>query len=347
MVEDYKKFISHEDLASWLDQLAREKTLIAPCEVSGAILYKVVTSNQQIAWEFTRPLMSVKEAFFPHTDRLLTIEKTGQEIRLTETLPEEEQVIFGVRSCDGRGLLALDAMFIDQEPADPYYVRRRRNTTLVGLVCQSMGSTCFCTSLGGSLNDPSGMDVMMSRTDGGYLIRAITEKGLRLLARTPYLEEATGALLQSRDHSPDYLQPVIYDLKSVEWSEHFDEDFWEGMAERCLSCRICAYVCPTCRCFTIRDETLPKLANSRMYERVRCWDSCASTAYRRVAGGHNPRPAKVERLRNRFLCKFYYYPQQYDMEMRTACTGCGRCIELCPVNIDIAEVLRHLMEVRG
>mgnify|MGYP001094651730 CR=1 FL=1 len=42
------------------------------------------------------------------------------------------------------------------------------------------------------------------------------------------------------------------------------------------------------------------------------------------------------RLRNRFYCKFYYYPQQYGP---IACTGCGRCVESCPVNVDITEVL--------
>ena len=49
----------------------------------------------------------------------------------------------------------------------------------------------------------------------------------------------------------------------------------------------------------------------------------------------------MQRLRNRFFCKFHYYPQQYGP---AACTGCGRCIDVCPVNIDITEVLTHLVE---
>jgi L-lactate utilization protein LutB len=76
-----------------------------------------------------------------------------------------------------------------------------------------------------------------------------------------------------------------------------------------------------------------------MAERIRCWDTCTSEAYRQIAGGHNPRATKGQRLRNRFLCKFYYYPQQYGP---MACTGCGRCVELCPVNIDITEVIQHM-----
>jgi L-lactate utilization protein LutB len=92
----------------------------------------------------------------------------------------------------------------------------------------------------------------------------------------------------------------------------------------------------------VRDEALPASNGGRDYERIRCWDSCAGEVYRRIAGGHNPREAKGERLRNRFLCKFYYFSEQYGP---TACTGCGRCIQSCPVNIDITEVLRHVAEV--
>jgi ferredoxin len=45
---------------------------------------------------------------------------------------------------------------------------------------------------------------------------------------------------------------------------------------------------------------------------------------------------KNQRLRNRFYCKFYYFPQHYGP---VSCTGCGRCIDACPVNVDITEVL--------
>jgi ferredoxin len=55
-----------------------------------------------------------------------------------------------------------------------------------------------------------------------------------------------------------------------------------------------------------------------------------------VAGGHNPRALKGQRLRNRFFCKFYYVPEDYGVP---GCVGCGRCIEVCPVNIDIVEML--------
>jgi len=55
-----------------------------------------------------------------------------------------------------------------------------------------------------------------------------------------------------------------------------------------------------------------------------------------------PRAEKGERLRNRFMCKFYYYPEQYESAQAAACTGCGRCVDACPVNVDITEVMMEI-----
>jgi ferredoxin len=72
--------------------------------------------------------------------------------------------------------------------------------------------------------------------------------------------------------------------------------------------------------------------------------------YRRIAGGHNPRQSKAERLRNRFFCKFCYYPQMTGDAQTlgpVACVGCGRCIAKCPVNVDLVEVLNDLSSMQA
>jgi sulfhydrogenase subunit beta (sulfur reductase) len=346
------KLTTHEELSSWLDSLAEALNLIAPRTVDGMPLYRPVQHSQEVLWDFTRPALSVKEAFFPATERLLTIEKGNGQIRLIESLPEETRVVFGVRPCDARGVKILDALFT-AAPGDPYYARRRANTTLVGLACREMGPTCFCTSMGGSPDDDSNMDVMLYPIEEGYLVQAVTRKGQALLENYA---------LQSRELSPGqaerkaafvYEQAERYPLpERSAWTAQFEDAYWDQIAERCLSCRICAYVCPTCRCFDMRDEALsearpnalPSGIGSSQFERIRCWDSCTGEAYRRIAGGHNPRAEKGQRLRNRFLCKFDYYPRQYALGT-AACTGCGRCIDACPVNIDITEVMQHITEV--
>jgi ferredoxin len=94
----------------------------------------------------------------------------------------------------------------------------------------------------------------------------------------------------------------------------------------------------------VRDEALPSDDGTERFERLRCWDACTSPAYRRIAGGHDPRSEKGQRLRNRFFCKFYVYPERLGL---LGCTGCGRCIDACPVNIDITEVLAAVHAVQG
>ena len=148
------KRISKPDLVACLDQMAQNGGLIAPHSVDGVLLYRPVHQAGDIVWEYIRPVLSIKEFFFPPTERLLRIDKSGNEFRITETLPDDKLVIFGVRPCDARGLLALDALFLDSEPADVYYARRRQNTTLIGLACEFPGPTCFCTRTGGDLDDP-------------------------------------------------------------------------------------------------------------------------------------------------------------------------------------------------
>ena len=328
--------ISQENLANWLDELAQQQTLIAPKEVASVLLYQQVRDSSDVVWEYIRPVMSIKDAFFPATERLLSIEKNGQGVKLKEFRPDDQQILFGVRPCDARGLLALDALFIDNEPPDIYYAQRRENTTIIGMACTEMADTCFCTSTGGAPDDTTGMDVMVYPVEGGYQVRALTEKGenvVRLLG----VSELNDLIYNPLTPNPIYSVP-----EKDAWPAQFDNTFWDEMAERCLSCRICAYVCPTCRCFDVRDEPILTGNDSKQFERIRCWDSCAGTTYRQIAGGHNPRAAKGERLRNRFMCKFYYYPEQYGP---TACTGCGRCVDACPVNIDITEVIQHLTEV--
>jgi len=119
----------------------------------------------------------------------------------------------------------------------------------------------------------------------------------------------------------------------------FDSPYWSRLADRCVHCNLCAYVCPTCYCFDIRDyESKGKI------ERVRSWESCQSPGFTRQAGGYNPRASKEARLRQRFYHKLLYFPEDFGA---IACVGCGRCVQVCPVNIDIREVISDIQKIGG
>ena len=322
--------LTRDALIDWLDHLADETTLIAPRTLEGIVLYRPVESSDEITFDYTRPKMSPKEAVFPATERMLSIEKQGDDVALLETGLDKEQIIFGLRPCDAHGFTVLDGVFLEKEPVEWNYARRREVTTLIGLACPEMWDGCFCTSMGGAPDDASHMDVLLTEVDGGYAVEAVTENGKAL---TAHLEFAEG---DGTVPSPSVHQEMVPVLPPESWPAHFGARYWDRLAERCISCRLCAYVCPTCRCFDVRDEVAQRRTNYAQYDRLRCWDSCTGANYRAIAGGHNPRALKGQRLRNRFFCKFNYMHEDYGV---TGCVGCGRCIEVCPVNIDIAEML--------
>jgi ferredoxin len=334
------KTTSRTNLAAWLDDLTERATLIAPTRVEGDVMYSPVSSSAEVIFDFERTTLSPKTFFLPDTQVILEMEKKGKEVVLTEPALDRQQVLFGLRPCDALGLRALDALLLDRPPPDTYYAGRRENTVLVGLACPRLWDGCFCTSLGSGPDDASAVDIMLHEENGEYLVQVVTDKGANLLEGLEAEESDRAA------PAPEVVVGQVPVLPPEAWGARFDEVYWQRLGERCLSCHACTYVCPTCRCFDVRDETLAADAGYARMERLRAWDSCMASAYRRIAGGHNPRPAKAQRLRNRYYCKFCYSPLDFGV---VACVGCGRCIEVCPVGIDITEMLEDVahLEVGG
>lgn len=326
--------IKKQELIKWVGLIGEDHNLIAPIKKDGVLLYQQIQSPEDIVWNDHKPVNSIKDVFFPQTEVIAEMSSNGQGFDLHEVISDEKTILLNVRPCDSRGMLCLNQMFINAFPPDIYYSARRKNAVVIGLACEKLGENCFCTSMGGGPNDSSGMDVMLTAVDDGFIVEVLTAKGQGIVHNL--------ALVAKELELP--ANPELAPINNPDEAllkQSFHAKVWSEQAERCLSCRICAYVCPTCRCFDVRDQQLANSNGEKKISRIRCWDSCAGEAYRKIAGGHNPRAVKSDRLRNRVMCKYYYYPQQYGM---TACVGCGRCIDSCPVHIDITEILYELQE---
>ena len=336
--------IRRERIGKWLSAL-KDYTIFAPAEERDVTRFVRIDGPYDMIPLSGRTSVPPKEILFPETQCMFRF-TTGRDASIHGP-PElaEKTIIFGISPCDARAFTLLDRVFDGDDPKDPYYLERRRNTVLVGLGCSSPSANCFCTSLGGGPFSKDELDILLTDLGDRYYADVVTERGRELVeehsrlfdACTPKdaaererrVEEAEKALKRKMDTGdlPDRLD------------KGFDSDIWGRLAMKCLGCRACTFLCPTCHCFDIQDEV-----RARQGRRVRVWDSCMVPEYSLHASGHNPRPARMNRLRNRVYHKFKYFPDNFDT---WGCVGCGRCIDICPVNMDIITIIESVAEVEN
>lgn len=338
-----KAFIlSEEKRGEFLERL-RKYRLYAQIEAEGVILYEPATDPEKVVWGLRSATRPPKEALFPQTETLF---KFWQSARRTEIVSGEEDgelVIFGLSPCEAKAFQILDCVF-EGEYQDPYYLKKRERTTLVGLACNEPGGNCFCTSLDGGPSDKTGLDVLLTDLGDGYYVEVITEKGEKLVDESlDLLAPAEAADGERKERVAEEAERRIkrsIDLSGVpeELASVFEDGLWDRITMKCLGCGICTYLCPTCHCFDIQDEMM-----ATQSRRARVWDSCMFEEYTLQASGVNPRPTRKARFRNRVYHKYKYFVDNFGV---IACVGCGRCIDHCPVNMDIIDVLSEVKEVQ-
>ncbi|NIA07829.1 MAG: 4Fe-4S ferredoxin [Actinobacteria bacterium] len=340
------RIISREDLPKWLDQMLGTFTVVAPTRQDDYTNFGVITSGNQADFDAVNTRMSPKQIFFPKTERLFGFATDRQQVKLDDT-PQQitPQVLFGVRPCDARSIAMLDKVFDTDVYRDQQYVSRRKATTIVSLACKQLAPSCFCTRLGSNPADMAGSDLLIIELpEDRFAIGTLTPKGADLLTAADLPAQATAQDAQAFDKAVRIAQdttvkPIDSDKLAAKLARIFDSAFWDRWHDRCLGCGTCTYLCPTCHCFDIADE-----AKNNTGQRVRNWDSCMFDLFTLHASGHNPRPSQRQHLRQRVMHKFSYTVDRYGQAF---CVGCGRCVNRCPVNIDIREILDELEDYQG
>lgn len=282
------------------------------------------------------PKTSIKTFFMPQPEVLARFSVNSKDAQAFVLKAPDAQsprrVLLNIRPCDARSV-ALNAMpYAD----DPYFQGLLARTVIVGRPCSETCATCFCERVGGSPQGTEGMDVVLREVEDGFSLEALTQKGMAFLEET--CRDVQGFEPgQVSEKSRSELPAIAKEMQRKDLLGLYNAPFWSQVAEPCINCGACTFLCPTCYCFDIQDEVF---GNKGV--RLRYWDSCMFPLFTLHASGHNPRGQKVQRVRNRFMHKFKYFPDRFGP---VSCVGCGRCVKDCPVNIDIREVISLMQAV--
>lgn len=250
------------------------------------------------------------------------------------------RVLFGLHPCDIHALSIMDGFF-QKYYIDPYYMEKRLKTVIIGFSCIP-DEHCFCHATNTDSVE-EGFDLFFTDLEDFYLIWVGSSFGDDITRTCPeIIDEGVGRndlkryIAWQKNRQTQFVMDIdltaIPDIMELSHDRHI----WEEEGDKCLSCGACTIVCPTCPCYNVVDELELGKSNG---ERIRQWDSCLFHEYSMVAGGHNFRESRAERLKLRFTHKLQAFVGQFG---KPACVGCGRCIATCPVDIDIQTIVKKL-----
>ncbi len=283
---------------------------------------------------------SWKKYLFPASLKLWSASK-ADDGSLTIGRSQEEPpryAFIGVRACELAAIRVQDRVFSGGKHVDGDYTARRARAFIVAVNCGVAAETCFCVSMGTGPGVDSGFDIsiteLMEGDSSKYISEAGSEEGAKFLdqlhaetaseeharAATEVVEKTAASITRTLD--TDGIKQVLYEGR--------EDERWDDVASRCLSCTNCTMVCPTCFCTSVTETSDLEMSE---FEHTRHWDSCFSVDFTYVAGGV-VRDSTRSRYRQWLTHKLGSWIDQFGT---SGCVGCGRCIAWCPVGIDITE----------
>ena len=323
------------------------KTFVKKLAQDGSVFYPILEDDKTHLVKFVedkdfepnfekiRTTENIKHFFFPTRD---VVAKFPKDSKAKTT----KQYLFGIKSCDLKGIDVYDRVFVKTEPVDPMYEKRRENTVIISADCPEPEDCCFCSLVGIDPYATGICDINVTQTSTGLVCETFTKRGEDIIKKHEDLFEDAGT--EETKEREKIRKGAVKSLGKINekpfkenLGERIDKAGKEVMREAhadCVECFACLHACPTCYCFLLSDYK-----KGKDIERIRTWDACYYAAYARVGGGANPRSDLMERFWNRFLCKFNYF---HEYEGLYACSGCGRCYRGCSAKIDIREILWKL-----
>jgi sulfhydrogenase subunit beta (sulfur reductase) len=330
--------LKKENLGAFLQRIRKRGELWGPRKKGEVYIYDRIDDLKGLVTEPVSTFLPIKKLFVPQHFHMLRFDtKACEEIHPSF----EHRIIYGVPACEIHSLLILDRIF-GYKYRDPYYCERREKSTIIALSC-APSTYCLCKSARTHVIE-EGFDLAITDLDDWYLVWVGTSKGDDLIRLAPGLfderitEKDIKKFISWREkRNTEFAESIDFILMPDLMDLNYSSPIWDEFAEKCLSCGACTMVCPTCNCYDVRDEI--ELGTNGV-DRTRHWDSCMLKEYSMVAEGFNFREAKASRLKLWYTHKLQSFTGAYK---KYSCVGCGRCIQTCPVDINVLTVAKALI----
>jgi len=340
--------ISKDNLAALVDSLRRSgMRVVAPVSRTAFTEFAEIVALDEADFSQVNTRSSIKQFLFPATEPILSysLEQSNVKLECEEPPEPRKTVIIGSRPCDAASLPILDKLF-SWDCEDRFYLNRRSATVVISIACTDCDDCCFCTAIGLGPDSKQGSDLLLVPGESGcYNAEPCTERGAELVKQHEKLFTQSAAPASVCKAVLEKLPKPLNLDRIANWLRgHFYDDFWQAASLKCVGCGCCTFLCPTCHCFDITDEHGRYRDGRRAGLRRKNWDSCQFAQFTLHASGHNPRPDRASRWRQRMMHKFLYYPERFGSRL---CTGCGRCVRSCPVQMDIRDQLKAIESMQA
>ncbi|MCK9615167.1 MAG: 4Fe-4S dicluster domain-containing protein [Candidatus Omnitrophica bacterium] len=333
-------YIKNNNFLRLLDNLSADYKVFTPQETRKNYFWK----EYKGAFEFSkyRSVTNLRQFFTP------AVEQIDNYFGSNKAQERKPICIVGAKACDlGNALKIHDYVFLEGD-VDSAYKQLREKNLIISSDCTAFKETCFCLALGNMPYPEELFDLNISCVNDGYLVEIGSKKGEGTVASNKSLfETVNDTTLKERENNRNsvtkefrcQIEPLEFPKDSLLYNlikNGYGDKLWPEEALKCVECGACIMNCPTCHCFLLFDTK-----DKDGYFKGRVWDGCQYKNFTRVAGGANALRLREQRLRNRYIKKFEFFPERIKLY---ACTGCGRCVEGCPAKIDIRKIFKLLNE---
>ncbi len=295
--------IKKKQIKDWLAELKKD--------------FKVIDTRKSV--------LPPKQYFLPAKEDIFNFDRKKEKLK---TIDKSNPVLLIIGH-----LSELEAMnqldeIMEKPRHDFFYWQKRGKSVLIGIIDKT-------------IEIPRGGDLVLEKINQQeYRTWVLTAQGRKLI-KGKFFKKNKQPKILNYPSQPNHFKKMLLDpellAEAVKWSWESNHKIWIQLADKCLGCGICTYVCPLCHCFSIEDRV--SLDNKNCL-RCRYWTACTLPEFSQVAGGHNFHKTIKERYYNWYYHKFVRAYQEFG---KSQCVGCGQCAENCPAGIKINEVIEEIV----